>query len=153
MECSIPVIRYCEIAVFIVLLLVPEIAAAERTVVLVTGESCPVERLNRLDVRKAYLGVAVTINSNHIRPLRVTGDAQLDRVFFQSIVAMSRKSYERRAVSLALRFGTPRPMELDDVETALQVVQRIECSIVYTWSSDIIPRDGLKVLQTLWQGE
>ena len=135
------------------LLLLPIMAAADRTVVLVTSQSCPIEALDSLDVRKAYLGVAVSVGGNHVRPLRLNNDAMLDQVFFQSIVAMSRKSFERRALSLALRFGTPRPIEVDNLDAALQIVRTIECSIVYAWSDELVDRDGIKVLQPLWQGE
>lgn len=145
--------RCCVIAAIAALLLSPEMVTADRSVVLVTGNACPIEKLGSLDVRKAYLGIAVTIDGNHIRPLRLNGDEQLDRVFYQSIVAMSRKSYERRALSLALRFGTPRPMELENLDAALQVVRRVECSIVYAWSDDLVNQDGVKVLQPLWHGK
>ena len=153
MERRVAVIRHSAIAVFIALLLLPIMATADRTVVLVTGESCPVEKLDVLDVRKVYLGIAVTLDGNHIRPLRFTGDEQLNRIFFQSIVAMSRKSYEKRALSLALRSGTPRPAEIDDLDVALGIVRRVECSIVYAWSDELAGRDGIKILQPLWHGE
>ena len=135
------------------LLLLSITAAADRTVVLVTSASCPIEELDSVAVRKAYLGVAVSVGSSHIRALRLTGDAQLEEVFFQSIVAMSRKSFERRALSLALRFGTPRPIEVDNLDTALQIVRTIECSIVYAWSDELVDRNGIKILQPLWHGE
>ena len=135
------------------LLLLPIMTAADRTVVLVTSASCPIEELDSLAVRKAYLGVGVSVGSSHIRALRLTGDAQLEEVFFQSIVAMSRKSFERRALSLALRFGTPRPIELEDLDAALEVVRTVECSIVYAWSDELVDRDGIKILQPLWHGE
>lgn len=153
MECRIPVSRNRVVTALFALLLLPVMAAAERTVVLVTSESCPIQKLDSLDVRKAYLGVAVSVDGNHIRPLRLNGDEQLNRVFFQSIVAMSRKSYERRALSLALRFGRPRPLELDELDAALRVVRHIDCSIVYAWRDDVIDRDGIKILQPLWYGE
>lgn len=153
MERRVAVIRHSAIAVFIALLLLPIMATADRTVVLVTGESCPVEKLDVLDVRKVYLGIAVTLDGNHIRPLRFTGDEQLNRIFFQSIVAMSRKSYEKRALSLALRSGTPRPAEIDDLDVALGIVRRVECSIVYAWSDELTGREGIKILQPLWRGE
>ena len=153
MERRVAVIRHSAIAVFTALLLLPIMATADRTVVLVTSESCPVEKLDALDVRKVYLGIAVSLDGNHIRPLRFTGDEQLNRIFFQSIVAMSRKSYEKRALSLALRFGTPRPAEISDLDTALGIVRRVECSIVYAWSDELVGRDDIKILQPLWRGE
>ena len=153
MERRVAVIRYSAIAALVALLLLPMMATADRTVVLVTSEMCPVEKLEALDVRKVYLGIAVSLEGNHIHPLRFTGDEQLNRIFFQSIVAMSRKSYEKRALSLTLRFGTPRPPEIGDLDLALGVIRRVECSIVYMWSDDLAGREGIKVLQPLWRGE
>lgn len=154
MEWRLPVSRSLDIAIILVsLLLLPPGAAAERTVVLVTSSACPVQRIDSLDVRKAYLGVLVSIDGNHLRPIRLNGDERLNRVFFQSIVAMSHKSYERRVLSLALRFGAPRPVELDDVDAALEVVRRIECAILYAWSDDVLDEPGIKILKPLWQGE
>lgn len=141
------------VALAALLLLLPVDGQARDTVVLVAAESCPVDSIDSLDVRKVYLGIAVTINGNHIRPLRLIGDERLDQVFFQSIVAMSRKSYERRALSLALKFGTPRPAEYDDLETALTMIQLIECSIVYAWADDLVDRPGIKILRPLWSGK
>jgi hypothetical protein len=152
MEWRLPVSRSLHLAIILALLL-PSGAAAERTAVLVTSAACPVSSVDSLDVRKAYLGVLVSINGNHLRPLRLNGDEQLDHVFFQTIVAMSRKSYERRVISLALRFGTPRPVELEDVDVALEVVRRIECAIVYAWADDVLDEPGIKILKPLWQGE
>ena len=145
--------RWRAVAVPLALLLLSIPAAADRSVVLVTSASCPIEELDSLAVRKAYLGVAVSVDGSHVRPLRLSGDEQLERVFFQSIVAMSRKSYERRALSLALRYGTPRLTDIDTLDAALQVVRSVECSIVYAWSDELVDRDGIKILQTLWHGE
>ncbi len=154
MERRVPVRRRRRTSALLALvLLLPAVAMAERTVVLVTGESCPVADLQSLDVRKAYLGVLVSIDGHHVRPLRLNGDEQLDRVFFQTIVAMSRKSYERRALSLALKFGTPRPAEFDNLDDALDAVRRIECSIVYAWAEDLLGQRGIKTLKYLWRGQ
>lgn len=139
------------VAALIVLL--PVDVLADRTVVLATGESCPIDSLGSLEVRKAYLGVVVDIDGHHLRPVRLVGDDQLDLVFFQSIVAMSRKSYARRALSLALKFGTPRPVEFVDLDAALDYVRSNQCSIVYAWAETLDGRSGTKILRTLWQGK
>ena len=154
MECRVPV-RRSSAAVFLLLLwaLASVAAANERTVVLVTGAACPLSDIDNLDVRKVYLGVGVSIDGSHIRPLRLNGDDQLERIFFQTIVAMSRKSYERRALSLALKFGAPRPAEYKQLGEALDAVRLMECGIVYAWADDIAGEPGIKVLKPLWRGK
>lgn len=143
-------IRCCFVVPLALCLFLPVEAWADRAVMLVTGESCPVERIDNLDVRKVYLGIDVTIDGNHIRPLRLTGDERLDNVFFQSIVAMSRKSYERRVLSLAVKFGTPRPAEYRDLDAVLNTVRLVECGVTYIWDTDVIGQPGIKVLRLLW---
>ena len=154
MECRVPV-RHSG-TIFLLLLLWAAVSVAvtnELTVVLVTGSGCPISDIDNLDVRKVYLGVGVSIDGSHIRPLRFNGDDQLDRIFFQTIVAMSRKSYERRALSLALKFGAPRPAEYKQLAEALDAVRRIECGIVYAWADEIAGEPGIKVLKPLWRGK
>lgn len=154
MECGIPVKLHCANAVLVLLAwVVPVTAIAERTVVLVTSETCPITALDILDIRKAYLGVAVSVEGRYVRPLRLHGSDSLNDIFFQSIVAMSQKSYERRVLSLALKFGTPRPEEFADLDSALDTVRRIECSVVYSWAVDLVEQDGIKTVKILWRGE
>ncbi len=140
-------------ALLVALLLLPGYTAAARTVVLVTSESCPISEISSLNVRKAYLGVAVTLVDRRVRPMRLNSDEKLSQIFYQSIVAMSEKSYERRALSLALKFGTPRPAEFSSLDEALATVRRIECSMVYAWSDQLDGRQGIKSIRVLWRGE
>ena len=67
-------------------------AASAETVVLVTGENCPVDVISTLDVRKAYLGVTVKADGRRLRPLLMRGDEKLEGIFYQSVVAMSKSS-------------------------------------------------------------
>jgi hypothetical protein len=125
---------------------------AEETVVLVTSTECPVSTISALDVRKVYLGVSLRLEDQNIRPLRLNNDEKLNRVFFQSVVAMSKKSYERRVLSLALKFGTPRPAEYRRIEDALAALGGTRCSVVYGWSDDFDNAENVKVIRVLWQG-
>ena len=118
------------------LLLPLDDARAERTVVLVTGNDCPVAELSSLDVRKAYLGVMVRIDGHRLTPIQIVGDELLSSVFYQSIVSMSRKSYERRALSLAIKYGTPRPLKVESSAEAAEAIEEYRCGIVYLWKED-----------------
>jgi len=128
-------------------------AAAEsgETVVLVTAETCPVESITTLDLRKAYLGVAVGVDGHRIRPILMRGDEKLEQVFYQSVVAMSKKSYERRRLSLALKYGTPRLAELDDVTAVSEALRSEECAMTYLWGRDAETIPGIKTVKLLWQ--
>jgi len=133
--------------------LLPQPAEAERAVVLITSDSCPVTDISALDIRKAYVSVAVSVDGRTIRPFRMDGDELLNRIFYQSIVAMSQKSYERRALSMALKYGTPRPPVFDDIDSAVDAVRRLECSVLYLWKEDAESLDGVRIIKLLWQGD
>ena len=128
-------------------------AGAERVVVLVTSQSCAMTSISMLDVRKAYLGVTIRFGGRNIRAFRLNNDRQLNQVFFQSVVAMSERTYERRLVSLALKYGAPRPKEYSSVESLVNAITRSECGIGYMWSDDADNATGIKSIRVLWQGE
>ena len=121
------------------------------TVVLVTGKACPLANLSTLDLRKAYLGVAVKVDGERLKPILMRGDEMLEQIFYQSVVAMSKKSYERRRLSLALKYGTPRLAELDDPAAVPEALRSEACAITYLWGSDAEALQGIKTIKLLWQ--
>jgi hypothetical protein len=131
--------------------LVAGAARSGESVVLVTADSCPLQSISTLDIRKAYLGVVVRVDGHQVRPILMRGDDRLEQVFYQSVVAMSKKSYERRRLSLALKYGTPRLAEFDEVSAVSQALQSDECAITYLWSRDAETIPGIKTIKLLWQ--
>ncbi len=131
--------------------LLGEAAASDETVVLVTGEACPLTSISTLDLRKAYLGVAVRVEGQRLRPILMRGDERLEQVFYQSVVAMSKKSYERRRLSLTLKYGTPRLAEIDDTALVSEALGSEECAITYLWGRDAESAQGVKTIKLLWQ--
>ena len=124
---------------------------AEDAVVLVTVSDGPITDISSLDIRKAYLGISVTIAGSTVRPLRQQDDDRLNLIFLQSVVAMSQKSYERRLLSMMLKFGTPRPSEVDDLEDLIETLVRNPNAIGYMWKSDAESDSRIKTIKVLWQ--
>ena len=131
--------------------LVAGAAESGESVVLVTAETCPIDSISTLDLRKAYLGVAVGVDGHQVRPILMRGDEKLEQVFYQSVVAMSKKSYERRRLSLALKYGTPRLAEFDDVAVVSDALRSEACAITYLWGRDAQAIPGIKTIKLLWQ--
>lgn len=125
--------------------------AADRDVVLVTGMDCAMDTISALDIRKAYLGIGVSYESKNIRAFRIKGDEQLNQIFFQSVVVMSEKTYERRLLRLLLKYGRPRPREFDNAGDVAAAITENPCSIAYMWQSDAEASVGLKAIKSLWQ--
>ncbi len=134
-----------------VLTLVAQSSSAEDAVVLVTSGNSSFEDISSLDIRKAYLGISVAVDGKVIRPIRRNDDERLDQVFLQSVMAMSRRSYERRLLSLVLKFGTPRPVEVDEREDLVKLLLDRPNSISYMWKSDAEAEPRVKTIKVLWQ--
>ena len=131
--------------------LVAGAARSGESVVLVTAETCPLESISTLDIRKAYLGVVVRVDGHQVRPILMRGDDRLEQVFYQSVVAMSKKSYERRRLSLALKYGTPRLDEFHELSDVSGALQNEACAITYMWERDAESLPGVKTIRLLWQ--
>jgi hypothetical protein len=130
-----------------------ESARAERSVVLVTGDECEIESLTMLEIRKAYFGLIVRRGNLIVRAFRLSNDEKLNRIFFQSVVAMSEKSYERRLRSMLLKYGSPRPLEFSNVRALSAAVRTSNCGIAYMWQEDLEQETGLRSIRLLWQGD
>jgi len=145
--------RLSLLALVVLMGLMTESARAEREVVLVTDQRCPVQTMPMLDVRKAYFGLPVSYGRASVRAYRLNGDAELDRIFHQSVVFMSEKSYEKRLLFMLIKHGSPRPQGFDSVEAVLRAVRSSECGITYVWAEDAARAEGIKVLRLIWQGD
>jgi len=126
---------------------------AERSVVLVTKEECAMEEMSMLDIRKAYFGIAVSYEGRLVRAFRLNDDDDLNQIFFQTVVAMSEKSYERRLLSMLLKYGTPRPPEFEDVAALAAALRRSDCGIAYMWLDDVTSEKNLRSIRLLWQSD
>lgn len=124
---------------------------AEQEVVLVAAADSPLETLDSLELRKVYLGVPVKVEGTAVVGLRNTSDEQLERIFLQTIVAMSEKSYARRMLSLTLRFGIPRAPAYDNAQKLREALLANPYSISYMWRDGAAPPSGLKILKVLWR--
>jgi hypothetical protein len=150
MECRISMIQRFAL-LLTACLMVTHGHAADRAAVLVTSNSCAMNEISTLDVRKAYLGYGVSFEGHSIRAYRLNSDYQLNQIFFQSVVAMSEKTYERRLLLQLLKYGRPRPREFDNLESLVSALDEVRCSIAYMWQSDQEGRTDIKAIRILWQ--
>jgi hypothetical protein len=152
MECRISVRHhYVQLLTLVVVMLIPQVSWAERAVVLVTDKDSPIDEMTTLDIRKAYLGLAVMIDGRSVRALRMRNDERLNQIFMQSVIAMSLRSYERRLLSLALKYGRPRPTEVGGPEELSKMIVENSPSIGYMWRSDAESDSRVKIIKVLWQ--
>lgn len=144
-------LRYSIILLVVFLAATLQVAWADHVMVLVTSRDSPVTKLSALDIRKAYLGIRVEVAETTIRPIRLSEDSHLNDVFMQSVIAMSERSYERRLISLTLKFGQPRPEEVETPEDLIRELENSEAGIGYMWQEDAIGDPRVRIVRVLWQ--
>jgi hypothetical protein len=144
-------VQLAKLLIAVLMILSAESSWAEASVVLVTGKDSPVEQLSSLDIRKAYLGILVRMEDITVHPVRRRDDERLNQIFLQSVIAMSQRSYERRLLSLVLRFGTPRPVIVSDHDALVQELTSRPIAIGYMWKSDAEADDRVRIIKVLWQ--
>lgn len=143
--------RVAQFLVVIALTLWAATSLANDAVVLVASVDSPIDDISSLDIRKTYLGISVTIEGRTVRPLRQNHDERLNQIFLQAVIAMSQRTYERRLLSMMLKFGTPRPVELDTQEDLLEELAANPHTIGYMWQSDAESNPQVKMIKVLWQ--
>ena len=121
--------------------------------VLVASQASAIESLSMLEIRKAYLAVPVEYQGSPVRALRQGGDESLNRIFLQSVVGMSQKSYQRRLLSMALKFGNPRPVVQPDLDTLVSALTGSPTAIAYMWRRDAQSRTEVKIIKVLWRDQ
>lgn len=142
--------RVCGI-IFCMLAFMPVASLAHHQVVLVTNTSCPLNTLSSLELRKIYFGIKVRRNNFQIRGLRNLTNSQLDKIFHQTVVAMTSKSYSRRLLAQILNSGTPRIAKFYNTEALKAELSNNTCNITYMWEEEVIHFQDLKIIKLLWQ--
>jgi hypothetical protein len=127
------------------------VAWAEDEVVLVVAKDSPIAELSALDIRKTYLGVNVAVDGKSIKGYRLSNDQQLNQIFMQSVIAMSERSYERRLLSLTVKYGRPRPTEVDGPTELVDAIEDDLFGIGYMWKSDAEKAGQVRIVRVLWQ--
>jgi hypothetical protein len=130
----------------------PALAAADGDeLVLVTSSSSRIESLNAGQIRRAFMGLSVTLPAGTIKPLVNDSSADLRFAFLQHIVGLSESMYERRRLALALQQGVAPPQAFRSEKQLLEQLERQPMGISFTWRRSVIRMPGLRVIKVLWQ--
>jgi hypothetical protein len=118
--------------------------------VLIASVNSPVDQLDSLEVRKLFLGMAVTFNETRLRPLLNESDPQIRSVFLQNVVSMTDTVYDRRILRLAMAGETTLPTIYTDKRALLAAVASNRNVVSYAWARDVEQDKRIKILRTLW---
>lgn len=124
-------------------------AAEGRKLVLVAGGQSAAA-LSPEEVRKLYLGVAVTKDGKTFLPLCNHTDTMAYEVFMQKVMYMSGPAYERAMMTRVVRTMSSRPPEYSAEKELVQALAAAPNAVTYMWA-DKAEAAGLKVVAELWR--
>ena len=126
-------------------------AAEGRKLVLVAGGQSAGAALSPEEVRKLYLGVAVTRDGKTFLPLCNHTDMVAYEVFMQKVMYMSGPAFERALMTRLVRTTSSiRPPEYAAEKELLQALAATPNAVTYMWA-DKAQAAGLKVVVELWR--
>jgi hypothetical protein len=137
--------------VIVVLCIKP--ALAHHELILVVSRSSTLQEVSSLDLRKLYLGFSVSHDGISLKGLRNTSDEGIERIFYQNVVAMSKRAYERRMRIIALGKGTPRTAAFDDTDRLVEALNHDPYSVSYMWNETAELYPSLKTLRIIWESQ
>lgn len=125
-------------------------AAEGRRLVLVAGQQSVVAVLSPEEVRKLYLGAAITRDGKTFQPLCNHTDTVAYEVFMQKVMYMSGPAYERAMMTRVVRTMNSRPPEYTAEKDLLKAITANPNAVTYMWA-DKAEAAGLKIVTELWQ--
>jgi hypothetical protein len=126
-------------------------ALAADALVLVVRTDSPIQALDSLTVRKAFIGLTVSSNGFIVRPLINATQPSLQAAFLQHVVGLSEQMYERRALTLALQQGLAQPTKFEDQTELLRVLLANPYAVTFMWQSTASGIREIRVIRTLWR--
>jgi len=125
-------------------------AATQRSLVVVCSVESPLTSISNTEVRKLFLGVPVIKGNTRLNPLRNVSDKDIEEVFLQKVIFMSKRDYERRLLSTVFRRGGERPVTYSDTGELIGQLKSSPDSLSYMWSDQIEQLEELRSIGVLW---
>jgi hypothetical protein len=151
MECRITLSRPWRAALILAGLVLALPARAADALVLVVPARSPIQSLDSLQVRKAFVGLSVTVDGGTIVPLINNSQESLRAAFLQHVVGLSEQMYRRRTLTLALQQGRASPVVHDRQAELLRSLEANPYSVTYMWQSTVAGLDQVRVVRVLWR--
>ena len=128
-------------------------AGEPKGLVLVADVHSDLPALTMQEVRKLYLGVAVTHSGQTVEPLVNMTDESLYEVFLQKVIFMSAATYQRQLTRRFLHALGRRPTVYRDRARLFDALSRSSYAVTYVmWEDEAERNPEVRVVKVLWDG-
>ena len=119
--------------------------ADEQRIVIVTSAGSSIKAISAKEVRRAYLGATIVLDSVEIKPLLNRTDKLAGEVFLQKILFMSAEAYERQLLARAFR-GESRPRAYENCTDLLAALQNDNATITFMLYGAAMTTPGIRII-------
>jgi hypothetical protein len=133
----------------VVLLPSAAVYANENSLVLVASSGSTLPAIKANDVRKAFLGLPVSVNEKTIVPIVNSSNNDTKELFLQRVLFMSGTVYERHSVGRVFRNGGNKLAEFSDPMALASALTANPLSISFMLAVDAKKMSTVKILSEL----
>jgi len=126
-------------------------AKAADALVLVANADSPLVALDALAIRKAFVGVPVSVNGRPVRAVLNESEPGLQPAFLQHVVGTSELAYQRRVLRLTIQQGRPAPTTCRTVDQIVEQLRRDPYAVTYMWQHSAERLPQLRIVRILWR--
>ena len=123
----------------------------EPHLVLVASSKSTVGQMTPEKIRNLYLGTAILINGQSVKPLLNYSDGYSQEMFMQKVMLMSTHAYEYRIISHVFRKGGNRPPVYTGVHKLINALKTNQNAVTYMYSDEAGAHPDLKIINILWE--
>ena len=118
--------------------------------VLVTSKSSTINKLERKDIRRLFLGLQPT-NSNQInKPVLNLKNKEVYKLFLKNVMFLTESGYKRKLVKRVFRQGADEIKSIDTHKELLEYLNEHPDNISFMLEKDAKKQSDLKIIQALW---
>lgn len=122
------------------------IGCDKQHIVMVSASSSPIQPFGPTEVRRLFLGLAVSQHGQRIQPLLNLSNPLLYEVFLQKVIFMSASSYERRVLSRTFQHGDAQPLEFTEQARLSDALKSRPSAVTFMWEKDARDKSNFKVV-------
>jgi hypothetical protein len=124
--------------------------AQEVSGVLVAAESSPIEKISIIEIRRIYLGLPPSRDSQIKKPVINLSGQETFKAFLKNIMHMTERGYQRKLIKRIFRQGGGKIVEIDNIDALVGHLEKNPHDVSFMDMDAAKQAKGIKVVQVLW---
>ena len=135
---------------FILLSTQKNLHADEQRAVLVTSKSSSINKLERKDIRRIFLGLQPTSSTQENKPVINLTNKKVYKLFLKNVMFLTESGYKRKLVKRVFRQGADKIKTIETNKELLNYLNNNPDNISFMLEQDAKKQSDIKIIQALW---